>query len=540
MNAKIGFAALFCFLFAPGQAQTWDTYRIAGGPGEESFTCLEAGPEDDVFVTGTYYEPFEWDGFFLPEYGSGDLFLARLDGAGMPVWVLPGGGLDTEESTALAARTDGRVFWGGAFWDQITIGAWTWAAPAAGKALFLLEVSGEGIPETGKVFSGPGAKALRDLILDQDNNLYAIGFFGGALTIEDTTLQAHGELDGFAAKWNAAGEFQWATRFGEAGEVRGECLAVRHNAQLFLGGRFNGSISMAGTDIQSNTWDEDGFVAALSAETGQALWLRKAGAQYDSAVNALVVNETNELFATGTFVGVLQVAEGWTIATQGFNTNFFLIRYDALDGTPEWAQSLGNGTDEQGLSMEIRNEGPVVAGLFRNSLTLEGQTITGAGEGFNGFAAAFRPEGSLRWMLGFPGDGFVIPEAMAVMDDGAVWFAGGFSGTAFFNGEPILSDGFFDAWVGKLSSGVTATREQALWSLPGRVFPNPVSDLLFLDGFPDETLFRLLRPDGIACSETEITKRIDMRGLPDGLYYLQVWAPEKKSFYTIPILKIEP
>ncbi|MBK8489851.1 MAG: T9SS type A sorting domain-containing protein [Saprospirales bacterium] len=540
MNAKIGFAVLFWLISlhkSPAQAFTY--FQTAGGSGEEGFTCMATGPNEIRYVTGTYNQPFQWNGISLPLPANDDVFLARLGPEGLPEWVLSGGSADVDDATAVAVTTTGLAFWGGIFWDTIQLDSWTGVAPAGGKALFILSVTPSGDPGWGAVLSGAGAKGLRELLTDSDDNLYAIGYFGGQLSIGDTLLQAQGDLSGFVAKWNAGGDFQWALRFGDSGSVRGECLAIRHTAQLYLGGRFNGSISLAGATIQSNTLDDDGFVAAVSATTGEALWLRKAGAQYDDVVNALAVNTSNKLFATGTFVGVLQVDEGWTIQTAGFNTNFFLIRYNALDGTPEWAQSLGNSTDEQGLSIGIRNEGPVVAGLFRSALTLEGQTITGLGEGFNGFAAGFRSEGGLRWLVGFPGDDLVIPEQIEVDEEGAVWVVGGFSGEAWFNGSPISSNGVFDAWIGKLDETVTATLEGSLLSLPGLVFPNPVSECLFLENFSFPVSFRLFRIDGVLAQQGEsMSGQIDIHHLPPGLYFLQIWIPETGVFRTFPVQKI--
>jgi len=536
MNAKIKLAAFFCLLFNVAMSQTWDLYQTVGGPGEDAFTCMET-EGNSVWVAGAYNQPFTWGGFGLPEFGSGDVFLARLDETASPVWVLSGGGTDTDDATALAVRADGGAVFGGAFWDEITLDTWTGIAPAAGKALFILSVSGQGVPEWGKVISGPGSKGIREMGLDAAGNLYATGYFGGTLAFEDTTLQAHGDLDGFAAKWDAGGGFQWAIRFGESGSVRGECLATRLDAQLFLGGRYNGSMSMAGTEIQSNTFDDDGFVAALSADTGEPLWLRKAGAQYDDAVNAIAVNGANELFATGTFTGVLQVADGWNITTQGFNTNFFLIRYDCLDGTPEWAQSLGNLTDEQGLALKIRNDGPVVAGLFRNSLTLEGQTVSGIGDVINGFAAGFRSSGSLRWLKSFPGESFVLPEALSVADDGDVWVAGGFSGTAYFDGEPVTSDGFFDAWVGRLTSTATSTSSPGL--SPVTVFPNPASDFLHLGNIHGKYNFRLVSPAGTVLLQGGCREQIDIHALPAGLYFLEVRMDEMGAIFAVPVQKIK-
>lgn len=535
MNAKIGFAALYSLFLIQVSAQTLEPLLLLPGPGEEAFTSLQTGPDGSLYASGSYNQTFEWGGYVLPDFGNDDVFLTRLDSGGQPLWVLPGGSADADFAAALAPGADGGACWGGFFWEEIQAGSWTEVAPGGGKALFVLAVSPDGVPQWGKVLYGAGAKGLNDLATDADGNLYAIGYFGGALQVEDTLLTAHGDLDGFVAKWDAAGAFQWAVRFGESGSVRGECLAVRHSAQLYLGGRFLGNMSLGGTAIQTNTPDEDGFVAALSAETGEPLWLRKAGAQYDDAVKGLAVNSANELFATGTFVGVLQVAEGWTIQTAGFNTNVFLIRYHAIDGTPEWAQSIGNLTDEQGLSLSIRNEGPVVAGLFRNSFTIEDRTITGMGEGFNGFAAGFRPEGSLRWLTAFPGNALVIPEETAVDENGYVWVAGGYSGEAWFNGNAESASGGFDGWLGRLQNSVTAINEPPDLSAAWKVFPNPTGDFLFLEKAPSSLRYTLFRSDGMRLQEGWYQRGIDLRGLPEGIYFLHARDPETgdEAIFTV-------
>jgi hypothetical protein len=538
MDAKIGFTVLYCLLFAAASAQDWEYFQVTGGPGEDAFSAMDILEDGTLLVSGVYNQAFEWGGFSLPGYGDDDVLLARLDTSGQPLWVLPGGSADGDYADALAVLPGGGAAWGGVFWETLQAGDWEGIAPEGGRALFLLSVSPEGIPQWGKVMHGQGPKGLRDVVADPDGNIYVAGYFGGFLAMEDTLLQAQGERDGFVAKWDVEGNFQWVLRFGESGSVRAECLAIRNTAQLYLGGRFNGAISLAGKTIQANTLDDDGFVAAVSASGGEPLWLNKAGAQYDDAVNALAVNDVNELFATGTFVGVLQVAEGWTLTTAGFNTNFFLIRYNALDGTPEWAQSLGNGTDEQGLALGIRNEGPVVAGLFRQSLSLEGQSVSAKGEGFNGFAAGFRPGGSLRWLTGFPGDGLVIPEGVAVAGDGTVWVCGGFSGNIWFDETVVASDGFYDAWIGRLSETAAAVYESPPPGFTGKVFPNPVSDIFFVEGISIPFTYRLSGADGRLIREGKSEGEISVNALPPGLYWLQVWDPARKAWQGISIKKL--
>lgn len=538
MNAKIGFAALFCLLQSSLSAQSLDLLQIAGGQGEETFLAVAEGSGGSVYVSGTHTQPFEWAGFSIPSHGDADIFLARLDETGNPLWVLPGGSIDTDEAHALASRPDGSACWGGAFWEEIQVGGWTEEAPGGGKALFLLSVNEDGAPQWGEVLYGVGAKGLNELASDPQGNIYATGYFGKTLVVGDTILETQNGIDGFVAKWAPDGAFQWALRFGDSGEVRSECLAVRNASQVFLGGRFIGSISMAGATIQTNTPDNDGFVAALSAETGEPLWLRKAGAQYEDAVTALAVNDDDQLFVLGTFLGVLQVAEGWTIQTAGFNTNFFLIRYNALDGTPAWAQSLGNSTDEQGLSMAIRNDGPVVAGLFQNSLTLGNQTITGENGGLSAFAAGFRPEGGLRWLVGFPAKNFVIPESVTVSASGAVWIAGGFSGEAWLNGDPVSSNGFFDAWVGRLEEGATGIAAPVQSILSGKIFPNPTSGPLFLENIPARLEYRLFSPIGVLLQTGVCGEGIDLSSFPAGLYLLQLRDPSTGEAVGFSVKKI--
>lgn len=538
MNAKIGFAALFCLFLTGLSAQSLDLLQIAGGAGEETFLAVAEGSSGTVFVSGSHTQPFEWGAFSIPSIGDADVFLARLDETGNPLWVLPGGSIDTDEAPALASRPDGSACWGGAFWEELQAGDWTAGAPGGGKALFLLSVTEEGAPQWGEVLYGTGAKGLNEIASDPQGNIYAIGYFGKTLAVGDTILETHGGIEGFVAKWSAAGAFQWAFRFGESGEVMGECLAVRNTSQVFVGGRFTGSISMAGATIQTNTPDNDGFVAALSAQTGQPLWLRKAGAQYEDAVTALAVNDDDELFALGTFIGVLQVAEGWNIQTTGFNTNFFLIRYDALDGTPAWAQSVGNATDEQGLSIAIRNGGPVVAGLFENTLTIGNQSVTGENGGLSAFAAGFRPEGTLRWLVGFPAKNFVIPESVAVSAAGHVWIAGGFSGEAWLNGNPVSSNGFFDAWIGRLEEDATSIEEQAQRVFSQKVFPNPTTGLLFVENVPARAEYRLFSPIGAFLQTGAYGEGIDLSSFPAGLYLLQLRDPLTGDAVVFSVKKI--
>jgi hypothetical protein len=294
----------------------------------------------------------------------------------------------------------------------------------------------------------------------------------------------------------------------------------------------NGSLEIGGDLIQSQTDDEDGWIARISPY-GNGLWGRKVGAQYDERLNDVVVNESGDIFITGTFLGVLEIGGMLQITTQGFNNNFFLASLDK-NGNPIWSKSLGGSENEEGLLLSYKN-GPVVGGLFREILTIGELSVEGEAGALNGFVAGFSETGEVKWMLALPGTGFTIPAAMAFTQAGSLVLGGSFSEQAFFDDTTLEAEGPFDLFLGQVLEEVTPVRDEPLEEGIIRVFPNPATDRIQVESPKPFDRWHLLDAGGRQLLRGLSEDAVQLGQLPAGVYFLQLFSQGKAR--TVKVVK---
>ena len=513
------FSFIFCLGIVTLPAQDWAWIKHWGSEGNESATTLITAPDGTMWLSGTYDGTgLDLSGTALEAYGQEDVYLARLSADGEVAWAVGAGSKFADETAGLAPAPGEGVFWAGIYWDSIHLADVTLTDPDGGKSIFLFRLSEGGEVGLAMSISGSSSLSLGNIAADEVGAVYLCGAFAGNLTIADTTLFAEGDRDLFVAKLDPAGELSWVARFGEEGTVSPKDIALGPMSTVYVGGHFLGTLPIGADLLEAETQDEDGFLLQLDA-SGQALWARKAGAQYDDLINAIAVNESGEATVVGTFLGVLAFSDELVIQTAGFNDNFFLARYSA-DGEPLWARSLGGQDNEQGLALELRGNEPVVAGLFRNQLELDGLSISGAPDVFNGFAAGFSEAGEARWLLPIKSPVLVVPTQLTIGSDASVTLTGSFRDELTFDEVNIFGDGLFDLFLARVAQQVTPVG--AVEVTPWQVFPNPTAGPISWSLAGRARIFDLY---GRVLWSAENTSSADLSAFPDGLYFLE-WEDE--------------
>src|SRR6185503_13032448 len=173
----------------------WTWARQAGGPNSDSGNAVAVDKKGNVFVTGSYQGLMN----FPPPnpnvvapligFGGNDIFLAKYDAAGRPLWAVRAGGTGQDAGYGVAVDADGNAYITGEFTDTATF---------------------ESYP------TPPGTPAF---------NLTAIGTSGGS--------------DIFVAKYDPSGTCLWASRRGGRGSDLGGGIAVTANGlDVFVTGNW--------------------------------------------------------------------------------------------------------------------------------------------------------------------------------------------------------------------------------------------------------------------------------------------------------------
>jgi hypothetical protein len=207
---------------------------------------------------------------------------------------------------------------------------------------------------------------------DASSNVYITGqcaftadFDPGAGTTE---LTSAGGSDIFLAKYNSAGNFLWAKRFGSTGTDIGYGIVVSSTSDVYLTGVFNSTVDFntGGTAVNlTSAGSGDIFVARYDA-SGNNIWARRMGGTGDDISYGIALDASSNVYLTGQFFNTVDFDPGAGVVnlTSAGSADIFLASYNA-SGNYVWARAMGNTIYEYGYAVAVNSSGTVfITGNF--------------------------------------------------------------------------------------------------------------------------------------------------------------------------------
>ena len=546
---------------AAGQAPAWQ-WAAAPAPGQFPFpaptgaTIAAAAPDGagNTVVAGSFSGTITLGTHTITSVGDRDLFVARLDAAGIWTQAMRAGSADTDIAEALAVAPDGTAIVVGAFYSsRVTFGSTTLvnANPNRESNIFVARLSPAGTWTQAVRAGGLGVHVATAVAVDARGAVTVGGLFAGPTsTFGSTTLTnaaPAGRIpDGFVARLSRAGAWQWAVRMGSPRDDQVTALALDGRGVALVGGYFSGPTASFGSRTLTNTAPgatppEDLFVARFDT-SGTCVQAVRAGGRGGEVISALAADPAGEVLVAGTAAsdtlrfGALTVAR---VAPAPGNLDVFVARLSAADVWTQAAVADGDGYD-QAQAVAFGPGGTAwVAGYFGStSIRFGATTLTNAATPpsfitADVFVAQLGPTGT--WTQATRGGGGINEDkATAVFADAAgnVTVAGVFGNPGASFGSTTLTS-FFDyssCFVARLTPAPTAIpslRPTDAFSLA----PNPAHGLVRLHWptasrakAPTEVLLldalgRVVRK--LPRSGPSPEALLDLSGLPPGNYMVR-------------------
>ncbi len=510
-------------------AQNWDWSVHFGNDGSEIINDLKLMDSGDYFIAGAYGETMEIGDTSLESMGFSDVFLSKLNNSGTAQWAVSGGSLNIDETAGISVGTDGDIVWTGQFWVQGFFGPDTIFAQSSSKALFLVKYGQSGNYHWSKSISGSAIKVVNDVVTDSENSIYLTGYFEDSLFIDATTLIATQGQHFFILKFDASGNLIFGKNYGISGSIRGNTIEIDSNNDVIVGGYFNGTVNFDGFLLESNNLHFGLFLVKFNP-TGMAVWAKEALGVFNNICSSVTIDSENNIYLSGSFIGVMILSDNLQIATPGFKENLFLLKYNT-SGSPIWARGLNSQEFNEislGLDIEVHEENISMTGYFDKELKVDEHNIMAASDQFNGFVAAFSTiDGKADWLKLIPGSAQLVSSQIDIDEQGQFSLGGYFSNEAYFGNNTLISNGSNDIFVSKLDVVSTTDPELKASKSGIHIFPNPATD--FVNILTESNIFIIkifdLHGKLLRCIENE--KWIDTSGLLPGSYILQF---ETKSF----------
>lgn len=361
---------------------------------------------------------------------------------------LDGPGSDLIVALAIDAPTGDVIFGGQTDGASVAIGGKNATRPvsAGGDDLFLGRLDPAGVGKWLTMFGGAASDELTSIDVGTAGILVSGSM--KRTTVADVTVGAitvpippnRTERAAVVLKFDASGSPAWAKGFPtSAAGSDSVANAARFDAlgNVVTGGAFTGTIDLRYLDgsAQSKTLTSDGlrdgWVAKFDGSTRLLGWGVRLGGAADDLVRSIALDAAGNAHVASSYTGPGPVSVG-SVTLPVFGGVDTAVT--TIDPGGTFGASRGFGTSDKDAVAAIavdRWGSIVVAGEANASLPFDDKTATAQGAR-DGFVAKLDPARVAQWALGVGGASNDTVTAMAVHATGEVAIVGNFVGTAKF------------------------------------------------------------------------------------------------------------
>lgn len=270
----------------------------------------------------------------------------------------------------------------------LVIGIWSCLAAQSSDLAWATKAGGVDIDDSAAI------------AVDETGNSYVTGYFNATTTFGTTDLTSAGLYDIFVAKMDPLGNWLWAKRAGGTGSDVGAGIAVDVVGNVYITGSISSRPASFDTlSVSSFNTANDIFVAKLDAN-GNWLWVSKAGNRYIDNGLGVAVDDDFNVYVTGSFLYYATFGSIPTFYGHG-QSDCFVAKLDS-NGTWLWAEHAGGVYNEAGKAISLDSDGNLcITGSFTSpSATFGNATLANMGgnnQAMDVFVATINPLGTWIW-----------------------------------------------------------------------------------------------------------------------------------------------
>jgi hypothetical protein len=525
-----------------GFAQGFYWVKTYGGIESDIGRALLIDHEDNVIVVGRFEGLINFnsssDGYLTSE-GHTDIFIQKLNNDGQQLWAKRIGGRSIESADHLYFDHNNNLIIEGAFNRTVdfNLGSGSHELTAENSDdSFLLKLSSDGDFIWVKHLKGRG---IVDLFFDEGDNMYAVGGFQNKVAFdvngELQTFVSNGSKDVYIEKMDSNGNTLWVKYFGNT-ELEGiRSMKMDSEGNIYCTGVFNGATDFdpSANEFWLETVGEyDIFLLKLNNE-GEFVWAKSMGSPIYDLSPKIEIRNDDLIYFTGilggnTFIHLVDTSgvSIWEKELVGDPSAIDFARINALHVDDH------NDLFVTGVMIgEIDFDPSAGTNILSSNSSRDGESDC--------FIAKYSGSGALAWVQQIGGeigeDGYDLD--MDSKND--LFVLGGFnhsletaSGSFSFSDQ---TNEHADIFIAKIADGLIDPNPQESGDTEIIISPNPSSDYLevnFQDKQVNNVDIVIFNPLGQELMKTEISKienRINVSNFPEGSYVLQlIISPTEK------------
>lgn len=400
----------------------------------------------NLVVTGYHYGSIDFGGNNLNSSGFRDLYLAKLDPMGNHIWSQSFGDASSQFGWDVVVGPNDDIVVGGYFYGQINLGGGNLNAIGQ-RDSFIARFDAAGNHLFSARYGGVAEDLARTVAIGPAGQMAIAGYFEGAINFGGNTLNSAGNLDAFVAVFDAAGNHTWSQSFGAGGDDRAYDVAFDASGNLYVGGRYQGSVDFGG-GVLTSAGSTDAFLAKFDT-TGGHLWSQRYGNNQDQYLRGIAVDpNSGDVVVAGYANGSINLG-GTTLTSQG-GSDIYVAKLTAA-GAHVWSAMYAGSNDQFSRDLDIDPVGNIVfTGYGFDSPDFGGGPLPNA-VSRDAFVVKLNPDGVHLWSRAYGGNFSQYGHGIAVDATGHVAATGYFSSSIDFGMGPVASNGQEDVFIMRLA-----------------------------------------------------------------------------------------
>ena len=393
--------AAFCVAAIPASAQNveWARQLIAGG-GQVS-NAAHVDKDGNCYATGFFGGPMVIDGTELNGAGFGDAFLLKFTPDGDLDWAVESTSPGWDGGRAVTTDDDGNVYWTGRYEGAAVIAGATVTAVGSND-VFTAKYDKDGNPLWVRSIGGDDLDWGNGIAVDAQGNVWVVGQFVGPAVVGSETLGGGGGNDAFVLKYNGAGDLLWALAGGGSAEDNGYDVVTDAAGNAYVCGNYTGAVNMFGQALTS-AGASDCFFAKVKADGGID-WIKTIGASAADVAESVALLDNGNIAVAGYFTGpTCDVAGAATLTGKGV-ADLFVATFTpdgALVSAYSYGGPGDDGTANFGQSLALdaaADGGFILTSSFAGTADFGGESRTAIGD-VDIFSGSFKADGSADWVF---------------------------------------------------------------------------------------------------------------------------------------------
>ncbi len=332
-------------IWAFNPTPTYPTTQMPAAYGVASDNTNDSG---NTYIVGEYYYSITFPTVPNPTVlnavgGSDDIFLAKIDSNGVPIWAVSAGGTGTDGGRGIAIDPAGYIYICGSYNATATFGSLPPTPPAnAGNAsLFVAKYDRSGNALWVNTATNSGFLApewfwrFQTMTVDSCGNSYVTGTYINTAQFGSNSITSLAGTNGniYIAKLLTNGNWEWVKSAGGTGGDGAISVALDKYSDVYVSGAIGSATAKFDNITVTNPAapNSNVFVAKYSNSNGAAQWVLDASGSGGTGDQGIVVDNHGYIYISGSIGGTATLGPSTiTSGGGGFNSNVLLAKIDTV------------------------------------------------------------------------------------------------------------------------------------------------------------------------------------------------------------------